>query len=133
LSKRPNNSGVLNNLAYFFAKTGTNIDKAVEYAKRAHKVNPNDSNVMDTYAFTLCKAGQYKQAKELLLSAIGLIEKDDMQLPWDLINHLGMANEGLSEMQEAMENYKKALELAGNAISTSDKEELIAAVARVSN
>ena len=133
LSKNPNNPGVLNNLAYFFAKTGTNIDKAVEYGKRAYKVSPNDSNVIDTYAFTLCKSGQHKKAKELLHSAIGIIEKNSIELPWDLVNHLGMAHEGLSEMQEAKDNYIKALELAGDALSAKDKEELVAAVARVSN
>jgi len=133
LDKNRNNSGVLNNLAYFLAKTGRDVDKAVEYASRAHKMSPNDANVMDTYAFTLCKSGDYKQAKELILSAIGIIEKDSIELPWDLVNHLGMANEGLSEMQEAKDNYKKALELAGGKISSKDKQELIAAVSRVSN
>jgi hypothetical protein len=35
-------------------------------------------------------------------------------------------------MEEAKENYKQALELAGNVISLKSKEKLIAAIARVS-
>ena len=88
---------------------------------------------MDTYAFALCKSGKYKQAKELLYSAIGIIEKDNIELPWDLVNHLAMAYEGLSEIQEAKENYEKALKLTDDNVSKKDKDELIAAIARVSN
>jgi hypothetical protein len=53
-------------------------------------------------------------------------------MPWDVINHLGMANEGLSEMEEAKENYNEALELGSDDIPPKSKEKLIAALARVS-
>lgn len=132
IARRPNNPGIMNNLAYLLAETGRDVDKALKYAERAHKMTPNDANLMDTYAFVLCKSGDYKKAKELIQSAIGILDKDNVEIHWDVMNHFAMANEGLGEIEEAKENYKQALRLAAENISPKDKEELIAAIARVS-
>lgn len=66
LVKQPNNTSVLNNIAYFLADNNEQLDKALEYAKRAHEDSPNDGNIMDTYAYTLCKVGDYAKAGEVL-------------------------------------------------------------------
>ncbi|AQT69700.1 tetratricopeptide repeat protein [Anaerohalosphaera lusitana] len=133
LEKQPNNSNVRNNLAYLLAKSGENIDKALEYAKRAHETAPNDHNKMDTYGYVLCKAGEYEKAKETMIMAIQIAEKDGGSVDWGYYEHLGMAQEGLGEDQAAAESYQTAIDLAKEQISDQDKERLQAAVERSSS
>lgn len=133
LVKRPNNSGVLNNLAYLYADNDRELDKAVEYGKRAHEMSPNDANKMDTYAYVLCKAGEFEQAKELLQSAINLFSKENTEIAWDVYEHLGMAQEGLGGNAEAAEAYRQALKAAGENISEKNKRQLLQAIERVTN
>jgi len=131
LAKQPNNVGVLNNLAYFLADSGEQLDKAVEYAKRAHEASPNGANTMDTYAYALCKVGEYAKAEELLQMAIQIFERESMAVPWDVYEHLGMAREGLGRKAGAAASYRRALEIGRRKISKQNKKELTEAIERV--
>ena len=62
LLKKPDDPGVLNDLAYLLADNNEQIDKAVEYAKRAHQALPNNGGFLDTYAYTLYKNSEYEKA-----------------------------------------------------------------------
>ena len=53
LEFQPDNANVLNNLAYLLADNNEQIEKAVEYAKRAYEAMPNDGNNLDTYALAM--------------------------------------------------------------------------------
>lgn len=131
LTKQPNNTSVLNNLAYFLADTNEQLDKAVECAGRAHEASPNDAGIMDTYAYTLCKVGSYVKAEEILQMAIQIFERESIAVPWDVYKHLGMAQEGLGQKAGAEGSYRRALEIAGRRILKKNKEELMKAIERV--
>lgn len=131
LAKQPNNTGVLNNLAYLLADNDEQLDKAVECAGRAHKASPNDANIMDTYAYALCKTGDYAKAEEMLQMAIQIFERESMVVSWDVYMHLGMAQEGLGQKAAAAKSYQRVLEVAGRGISKNNKEELMKAIERV--
>ena len=131
LAKQPKNTNVLNNLAYFLADNDEQLDKAVEYARRAHEASPNSSGIMDTYAYALCKTGDYAKAEEVLQMAIQIFERQSMDIPWDVYMHLGMAQEGLGQKAAAAESYRQALEVGGRRIPKSKKEELNKAIERV--
>ncbi|NLH15202.1 MAG: hypothetical protein GX455_01350 [Phycisphaerae bacterium] len=53
-------------------------------------------------------------------------------VPWDSYYHLGMALEGLQKKAEALASYQKALEAGGDTVPASDKEQIDAAVKRMS-
>jgi len=131
LAKQPNNTGVLNNLAYFLVDNDEQLDKAVECARRAHEALPNDAGIMDTYAYALCKTGDYAKAEEMLQMAIQIFERESMAVSWDVYKHLGMAQEGLGQKAGAAGSYRRALEVAGRRISEKNKEELMKAIGRV--
>ena len=131
LAKQPDNTSVLNNLAYFLADNDEQLDKAVECAKRAHEASPNDAGIMDTYAYALCKTGDYAKAEEILQMAIQIFERESMTVSWDVYKHLGMAQEGLGQKAGAAGSYRRALEVAGRGISKKNKEELMKAIERV--
>jgi len=132
LAKQPDNTSVLNNMAYFLADNDEQLDKAVECARRAHETSPDDAGIMDTYAYALCKTGDYAKAEEILQMAIQIFERESTSVPWDVYKHLGMAQEGLGQKAGAAGSYRRALEIAGRGISKKNKEELIKAIERLS-
>jgi tetratricopeptide (TPR) repeat protein len=131
LLKTPDDPLVLNDLAYLLADNNEQIDKAVEYAKRAHQALPNDGNILDTYAYTLYKKSEYKKAAELFRTSIQIFKRNSREIPWGVYSNLGMAQEELDQKADAAASYTKALALAGNRISTIDKEKLTKSLERV--
>jgi putative PEP-CTERM system TPR-repeat lipoprotein len=63
LKLEPNNSVVLNNLAYLLTQEGQ-LDEAAGLAKRAFELNPNSPAVVDTYAQIQVKQGNTEEAIE---------------------------------------------------------------------
>jgi tetratricopeptide (TPR) repeat protein len=122
-----------NNLAYMLAVSGTRLDEAVDYVRKAFEASPFDGNVLDTYAFVLLKKGDLKQAKEKSRSAIQYYEKGKETAPMDVYQRLGEITEKLGEKQEAMAAYKRALDIGGKDIPKDKAAELDAAIKRVSS
>ena len=131
LLEKPDNPLVLNDLAYLLANNNEQIDKAVEYAKRAYQALPNSGNILDTYAYTLCKKGQFEKAAELFRMSIQIFERNSQEIPWTVYDHLGMAQEELDQKADAAAAYSRALKIAGNRISKTDRKKLTESIERV--
>ncbi len=128
LVKQPKNASALNNLAYILASNDEQLDRAVEYAQEAHKLAPNNTDYMDTYAYVLCKTGDYEKANQLLQRAVQAFEMVAREPLWDFYEHLGMAQSGIGAIADARDSYEKALDRAGGRISKEDKERLQKAI-----
>ena len=126
------NLQALNNLAYLLAENNEQLDKAEEYGARAHAGARNNPNIMDTYAYTLCKNKKYSKAEKLLHTTIQLHEVDGTAVPWEVYKHLGMAQEGLERNELATASYKQAMEIGGDTITPKAKDQLTQAIERVS-
>lgn len=68
LSLQPNNSLILNNLAWALGQTKS--PKALEYAEKANQLAPNQPAFMDTLAMLLADKGDTAKAIELLRKAV---------------------------------------------------------------
>lgn len=132
LADQPQNINALNNLAYLLADNDEQLDKAREYAARAHAAVPDNANIMDTYAYVLCKTRDFGKAEELLLKAIQIYELEGRSAPAEVYKHLGMAQEGLQRKTAAGESYRRALDLGGQSLTAQEKTVLNEAVQRVS-
>ena len=124
LKVNPKNTDVMNNLAFLLADNNERNEDAVKYARTAYESNPNDTNRMDTYAYALYRIGDYEKAKELLLSVIAINEQRNTPADWGVHKHLAMTYQALDKKAGAIEHYTKALELAGNNINATEKEQL---------
>jgi tetratricopeptide (TPR) repeat protein len=131
-TSHPKRAMILNNLAFLLADNNQQLDKAVEYARRALKDAPSDPVRMDTLAYTLSKSNQFEEAEKMARMSIQYHELAGNSVPWDGYYHLGMAQEGLKKKAEAKAAYQKALDTGGDAIPAPDKEQLATAVKRVS-
>ena len=133
LTKMPNNTNVLNNLAYMLAENDEKLSEALEYAKQVYELKPNDPGVLDTYGYVLCKNGKYSEAKERLNSAIQQFEQKEASVPADVYEHLGMVEEKLGAEDSALEAYEQALEMGADKLPEPVVERIKKAVERLSN
>jgi len=122
LERMPNNQTVLNNLAYMLADNNQQLEKALEYSRRACQIDMSNPIYLDTYAYILCLLGRYEEARQALLRAIQLHEARNEPIPWEVHKHIGMAQEGLGRKSEALAAYRKSLDAPG--IPTKEKESI---------
>lgn len=104
------NAGTLNNYAYFLCENGGDLEKAKSMSERAVAANET-STTLDTYAWILFRMGDYKDARTYQASAIEKAAEEGT-LSEELYSHYGdiLFMNGLPD--EAVENWKKALELS---------------------
>jgi len=67
----PNNYIVLNNYSYYLSLRREKLDKALKMCERLIAANPDNSTYLDTYAWVLFQAGQYKEARKTMERALG--------------------------------------------------------------
>jgi tetratricopeptide (TPR) repeat protein len=132
LTKMPNNMGILNNLAYMLAEEDVRLAEALEYARRAYEMRPNDPGFLDTYSYVLYKNGRFAEAAEFMQSALQLYELNKVSAPAEVYEHLGMIKEELGSGTEALSAYKQALEVGADELSEAAKRRILSAVERLS-
>jgi tetratricopeptide (TPR) repeat protein len=131
ITKMPNNTNVLNNLAYILAENNQDLDKASEYIKRANEIKLNDAGYMDTYALVLYKQGKFEEALEISQAAIQLYEIQQVPVTRDVYEHLGQIQERLGNVQQALAAYKQALEVGGENTPKEARERLTEVIERL--
>jgi len=132
LAEVPDNTGVLNNLAYMLAENDERLDEALKYAEKALRTQPNEPGLLDTYAFVLFKNGRFREAAEYLQAALQQYESRRASVPAEVYEHLGMIKEGLGAGAEALAAYKIALEIGAGKLSRTVIERIKSAVERLS-
>ena len=132
LAKMPNNTTVLNNLAYMLTENNERPADALKYAKSAYDTRPNDPGLMDTYAYALYRNSRFEEAAELEQSALQQFEQDKIAVPADVYEHLGMIKEKLGLENEALAAYKQALETGQDKLTEAAKQQIEASIQRVS-
>ncbi len=70
----PDDTRVLNDLAWVLAETGRDVERALELATRAVELAPNDPHVHDTRGYVLSALGKFSEAAVELNSAAELAD-----------------------------------------------------------
>jgi len=132
LAKMPNNTIVLNNLAYLLAEKNQRLSDALTYAKKAFEQMPNNPIFMDTYAYVLYKNGQASKAAELLTAAMQQYRQDAIVVSLEVWEHLGMVKEELGEKAQALVAYKQALQVGADKLPEPVRQRITLAIERLS-
>jgi predicted Zn-dependent protease len=66
LAKDPQNTVLLNNLAFLLAEAGRNLDEALQLAQRGLQKEPDDAHLWDTTAWIYIKQSQTQAAASIL-------------------------------------------------------------------
>ncbi len=110
LSFQPDNPMILNFLAYSWANQGVNLNKALEYAKHAAELRPDDGYILDSYGWTLFRLSHYQESVNWLEQAVSQIPEDST-----LLDHLGDAYWQVGRQNEARFQWKHARDLSQDA------------------
>ncbi len=132
LVEMPNNTSVLNNLAYMLANIEDRLAEALQYAERSLQARPNNPDLLDTYAYALHKNDRNQEAAESLQSAIQQYESQQLPIPAEVYEHIGMVNEKLGENDKALEAYKQALQIGGDNLTKTIQQRIKSAIKRLS-
>jgi tetratricopeptide (TPR) repeat protein len=103
LTISPNYLTALNNLAFLNAEHLNDLDKALELARKARDLQPQDPAIVDTLGWVLYKRGDYQQALPILQeSAQKAADKPEIQF------HLGMTAYMMGHTDLAKDALRKA-------------------------
>lgn len=102
----PDNAIVLNNLAYSLAEREIELEKALDYAKRAVAIESNNASFMDTLGWVYYKLSNLKKAEEWIGKAIQAGARSAVTY-----EHLGDIQVKLGKPEAALSSWNKSLEL----------------------
>jgi tetratricopeptide (TPR) repeat protein len=109
LKVNPQNTDALNFLAYSLADSGEDYTRALELAKKAIELKPNDGYYLDTLGWVYYNTGKYPEAGEALGKAVSLVGDDAV-----ILEHYGDTLAKLGNNVKALEQYRSALEHASD-------------------
>jgi len=132
LAEMPNNISVLNNLAYMLANNNERLTEALQYAERSLQAMPNNPNLLDTYAYVLHKNDRNTEAVESLQAAMQQYESQQLEIPAEVYEHLGIVEEKLGEPAKALAAYKLALQIGADKLPKATEQRIMLAIERLS-
>ena len=110
LALDPTSIRAMNNLAFYYAENERNLDEALNLARKAAEVGPEDGGhpmSLDTLGWVYFKRGNYTAALKTLTLALQFIPDSPT-----VYYHLGMAYFGNRDTRNALKAFKIALELS---------------------
>ncbi|MEW5804441.1 MAG: tetratricopeptide repeat protein, partial [bacterium] len=99
----------LNQLAWILADKGIDLDRAVQYAKKAVDLNPDNGNIVDTLGWAFYKGGDKKEAIRQFEKAANLNKKNP-----SIHYHLALAYYENNQKKDALESLDTALKITEN-------------------
>ena len=130
LQADPDHASALNYIGYTWAEKGIRLDEAEELIRRALELKPNDAYIMDSLGWVHYKRGLQRladgdvqaapadltQAVRKLEHAAELSEVEDPIIT----RHLADAYRSMSRFEDALESYRRALELGPDEDEAAD-------------
>ncbi len=113
LTKGEPSVGDLNNLGYFYAESGVNLDKAETMLRKAVQRRPGDPTIIDSLAWAYYRQGKFGQAAELFRGILDDV-KDDPEAAMSSViyDHAGDSYYRLGWADKAIQYWAMAVEQA---------------------
>lgn len=101
----PNEALLLNNYSYSLGDRGIHLDRALEMAKKAITIDPENGAYLDTIGWIYFKSGDFERAREYIEKAVSMREDSAV-----VIEHLGDIYFKLGNLEKASEYWNRALQ-----------------------
>lgn len=101
-----NNDKAQNYLAYMWAERGSNLDKALDYVKRAIQVEPANAAYADTLGWVYFKQNRLELALDQIIKAARLMPDDPT-----ITEHLGDLYKAKNDVKLAIDQWKMSFVL----------------------
>ncbi len=105
LGKYPENSDLMNELAYSWADHGTHLSEALALSEHAGRLDPDNGAIQDTWGWVYFKMGKANDALPYLQRAAVMTNNDAV-----VLQHVGDAFLKLGHRREAIAAWRRALE-----------------------
>ncbi len=112
----PEDASLMNFYGYLLAQKETELDKAEHLLREALSQEPENGYFLDSLGWIKYKQKEYEEALEILLRAVDLAGDD--AVIWD---HLGDTYSKIDRAGEAVDAYKKSLEIDPGQDNVRDK------------
>jgi Flp pilus assembly protein TadD len=106
LEFQPDNPMILNFIGYSWVDKGINVEKAMDFLRRAVALKPDDGYILDSYGWAFYRAGQYDKAVKWIEQAVAQVPDDAT-----ILDHLGDAYWQAGRKNEARFKWRRASEL----------------------
>ncbi|PID89252.1 MAG: hypothetical protein CSB01_02965, partial [Bacteroidia bacterium] len=120
LKEKPENYMVMNNYAYFLSLEQRDLEKAEKMSHKTIEKEPKNATYLDTYAWILFQQEKYKDALEYIEEAIENLE--DKEASSEMWEHYGDILLQLGKKEQALKEWKKALELTEANVERLEKK-----------
>jgi tetratricopeptide (TPR) repeat protein len=110
LAFQPENPAVLNYIGYSWLEKDINLDRALEFTKKAAELRPDDGYIVDSYGWALYRNGMHAEAVEWLERAVELVPDDST-----VLDHLADAYWQAGRKNEARFKWRRAAEVSTDA------------------
>ncbi len=101
----PENALLLNNYSYSLTERDVQLEKALDLAQKAIKIDPKNAAYLDTIGWIYFKMGNYHKALDYIKEAVA-----DREESVEVIDHLAEVYYKLGQKDEARKYWEKALE-----------------------
>lgn len=109
-----------NQLAWLFAKRGVALDRAMNLAKRANKLQPGNKSILDTIGWIDFHKKNYSQALKNVEAANRIGPGDPT-----VLYHIGAIHNAMGNRPAAKEYLEKALEISNSFDEADDARKLL--------
>lgn len=112
----PQSHAMLNYLAYMWAEQSRNLERALEYVRRALEIEPDNGAYLDTLGWIFFRMGRFEEALEPVRRAAELLPEDPT-----ILDHLGDIYRALGQTEEAVRFWKESLRANPDHPSVAEK------------
>ena len=95
-----------NNYAYSLVERGIELEKALELASKAIKIEPNNASYLDTIGWIYYKKNNFKKAQYYIETSLTLNNDNSV-----VLEHLGDIMMKIDKISDAMNFYRRALSI----------------------
>ncbi len=117
---KPDNAAALNYLGYMYIDLGLKLEESIEYVKRAVELDKENGAYLDSLGWGYYKLNQLDLAKKYLEEAIKYFPKNPV-----IYDHLGDLYYKMGKINEAINEWKQALENKNDEIKVKEIEKKI--------
>jgi Tfp pilus assembly protein PilF len=106
LERDPDNQVALNNLGYYLAEQGRQLEEALELIQRAVNIDPTNGSYLDSLGWVYFQMGRLSEAQQYLEQALNYEPLDAT-----IHEHVGDLYQRQGRIDQARRSFERALEL----------------------
>ena len=133
LTRNPQNPIYNNNLAMTYADAKIKLERALQLAEKANRLDPENAGHLDTLGWALLRMQRFAEAESTLAASVRLAERAEADNPSEIYYHLGVLYRLTGRNAEAARALTRASENPPSPFLREEIQKLLDEVTREEN